>query len=408
MIWTLRCLVAFMSMLMCLPGWALDRSRFFEKHQQGCPQWMREQIEEDFSEFFKTGITEKALQYTLKQCIHTGGGSSKFTRYRIINNQIFRSNHEIWLNYFDGVLLELTKLVHLPDVDFILCLHDGVVASDEQRPVCLEDNLYWVTQDRSNQAPVFARARQKKLPYIALLPDYSAYSFLQTLIPIIEQASLKYPWEKKERKAFWRGFASERPVIPDPTLYPFYKIRPRLALCIQSFLFPNLVDAGMVEPVPSLEEHAPFWSHRMTQAELEKGYLPMAEQLSYAYLPCLDGIVCSYPGYYYRLLSNSVTFHAESADELWFYRLLRPYEHYIPLKSDCSDIVEAVLWAQEHDDQCREIAERSRELVRNSLSEEDNYLYVLYALQRYARLQKFVLEPLWKETIIDPDWRQVH
>ena len=372
---------------------------------------MREQIEEDFADFSKTGVTERGLAGTLNQCLHKGGQdeSSKFTRYRIVNNQIFRSNHDIWLDYFDGALLQLAKMVKLPNVDFILCLHDGIVATHhEQRPVNLAtDDLYWVTQNREDQAPVFVRARQKRLPYIILLPDYSAFSFLQTLIPTIEKANRKYPWKTKRKMALWRGFASERAVIPTPMSGVNHNIRPRLALCIYSSMFPDTINAGMIEPPPSIATFAPESSQIVSQSSLRKEYIPMGDQLAYAYLPCLDGIVCTYPGLYYRLLSNSVVLKAESADELWYYRLLKPFVHYVPLASDCSDIVDVVKWSREHDSLCEQIANAATELVRSHLSEEDNYLYVLYAIEHYARLQKFNTKDLWHDTINNPKWRKI-
>ena len=34
-----------------------------------------------------------------------------------------------------------------------------------------------------------------------------------------------------------------------------------------------------------------------------------------------------------------------------FYKQLKPYEHYIPIKRDISDLLEKIQWAKDHDEQ---------------------------------------------------------
>ena len=46
--------------------------------------------------------------------------------------------------------------------------------------------------------------------------------------------------------------------------------------------------------------------------------------------------------------------------------LARPWEHYIPVKMDLSDLEEKILWAKEHDDELHSIAKRGKEFAYRS------------------------------------------
>ena len=40
----------------------------------------------------------------------------------------------------------------------------------------------------------------------------------------------------------------------------------------------------------------------------------------------------------------------------WYKKLLQPYIHYIPIKSDLSDLLEKIKWCIDNDEKCKEIA----------------------------------------------------
>ena len=66
----------------------------------------------------------------------------------------------------------------------------------------------------------------------------------------------------------------------------------------------------------------------------------------------LDGTVAAYrlP---YLLASDSVVLKQESLYYEYFYKDLKPYEHYIPFKRDLSDLLEKIQWARDHDEEVR-------------------------------------------------------
>lgn len=53
----------------------------------------------------------------------------------------------------------------------------------------------------------------------------------------------------------------------------------------------------------------------------------------------------------YLLAGNSVVLKQDSIYYEHFYNELQPWKHYIPFKSDLSDLLEKLQWAKEHDEE---------------------------------------------------------
>lgn len=70
----------------------------------------------------------------------------------------------------------------------------------------------------------------------------------------------------------------------------------------------------------------------------------------YKYQINIDGTVAAYrlP---YLLAGNSVVLKQDSTYYEHFYNELQPWKHYIPFKSDLSDLLEKLQWAKEHDEE---------------------------------------------------------
>jgi hypothetical protein len=48
----------------------------------------------------------------------------------------------------------------------------------------------------------------------------------------------------------------------------------------------------------------------------------------------------------------------------WYYDELKPFEHYVPVKADMSDLLEQIAWVRSHDAEAKAIAERGQALAR--------------------------------------------
>ena len=69
----------------------------------------------------------------------------------------------------------------------------------------------------------------------------------------------------------------------------------------------------------------------------------------------VDGTVAAYrlP---YLLVGDSVVLKQDSIYYEHFYNELQPWKHYIPVKSNLSDLLEKLKWAKDHDEEVRSVS----------------------------------------------------
>jgi hypothetical protein len=329
--------------------------------------WASKQIEQDFAPF--ATITQEALDETFQKA---SAHSSQIYRYRIEEGQIRRSPQQDLTGraaVFDRILTRLNKAKRLPSVDFIVSMDDGM-------PEASHD--FWITP---HQAPVLAWAKRKELaPYVVLIPDFltTRESSWHVDIDTINQKYKTLPWEKRKGAAFWRGASNDKGYTLSN-----YAQKPRFLISAMSKEHPDLVNAGFCRVYPA-DVEALF-----TQMGIILGNVSIAGHLDYKYLPVIDGYMCTFPGFQWRLLSGSLTLKQESDEIQYFYGALKPHEHYLPLRNDLSDLLEKIAWAKEHDAECRQMAENARAFALQNLLPESIYAYLYHVLQKYAALQDF-------------------
>ncbi|KAJ6579675.1 glycosyl transferase family 90-domain-containing protein [Mycena vulgaris] len=112
---------------------------------------------------------------------------------------------------------------------------------------------------------------------------------------------------------------------------------------------------------------------------------PREEGYQYKYVFDVDGNAFS--GRYLGLLkSGSLVFKSTLFTE-YFDDWLRPFEHYIPVLPDLSDLVDRIEWAIAHDAEARRIQEAGREFAERVLTDAQNDCYFAAVLLEWARLQ---------------------
>lgn len=68
------------------------------------------------------------------------------------------------------------------------------------------------------------------------------------------------------------------------------------------------------------------------------------------------------------LRSRSVILRVESRFRLWFDDELRPWEHFVPVRADLSDLLEKVRWCRDNDPECRAMVETAAAVGERLLS----------------------------------------
>lgn len=340
--------------------------------------WFDEQIEDDFKIFNTSGITEEMNDQTMEWAKnYSEYGPGCCVRVKVINSKIYTFDVNNKLKDFPAIsrILEKIQEKHpLPDLDFVYFHAAGpeLINKNGERP----------------SGPVLAGNKTDEFPNIILYHDRvtlsstykkSDYDWIKT-IDSVNQAILKHPWEQKIEKLFWRGIVSD---YKTPTSENWWKSSIRGSLYHLSLDYSDLMDIGLTNfclvDVFKKMHHEPLFP-----------YANINEHIKYKYQICLDGYTATNPGYAWRLLSNCLTFKVDSPIRQWFYKGLKPWKHYIPVKTDLSDLANLLLWAKQNDADAKTIVSNAQEFAKEYLVDLDIlYLYCYKVLMKYASLQKF-------------------
>jgi len=192
------------------------------------------------------------------------------------------------------------------------------------------------------------------------------------------------PWEEKEGKAMWRGGAPEEgPPEADEEFDPMETRHIKWKL-ISEFVGHPLVDAKYTR-----RDFKGFAEKGLFKPEYIAPRTEMDEQLKYKYMIAIEGNDVS-SAIKWMLFSNSVVLSPPFRFDSWSMEcFLEPFVHYIPLKTDLSDLIERIEWAESNPDEARKISERATLFVYDLLMSDDaineNQLVLEGIMERYER-----------------------
>lgn len=94
------------------------------------------------------------------------------------------------------------------------------------------------------------------------------------------------------------------------------------------------------------------------------------EQSKYKYVLHIPGHSCAYR-LTLELFFNSVILYYPSDTHLWYFPMLKPYIHYIPIKRfDAANLFETIQWCKENEVECEKIANNAREFALQYLNSD--------------------------------------
>ncbi|XP_056640129.1 protein O-glucosyltransferase 2-like isoform X1 [Diorhabda sublineata] len=278
--------------------------------------------------------------------------SVSLCHYIVKNNKIYRKCYGKYVGFnifVDNILLSLTRKVVLPDVEFFSNLGD------------------WPLSTLKKKYPIFSWCGSTD-SFDIIMPTYDiTESTLEnlgrvTLDVLSVQGNTDGPWETRIPKLFWRG--------RDSNQY-------RLELIKLSKEYPDLINASLTN----------FFFYR----DQEHIYGPKTEHISffkffqYKYQLAIDGTVATYrmP---YLLAGGSLVFKPESKYFEHYYKDLKPYVHYVPVKSDISDLIEKIKWAINNDKEAKEIASNAQKFVNENLLPKNIFCYYFHLFNEFSKI----------------------
>lgn len=329
--------------------------------QAAAPAWMKEQIAADLAPFCKEDLTSEAIDrfldtYDQKQ------NPWLLVRYKIQNNRLIQKtfgNYSIPstrnMASLTAALQRLCRYFTLPEVDFVVSLHDAL--------------------DRvKNPIPVFVFSKHStEAPHNVLIPDFEALSLCHRFYPKRKNAQAP-----SIQKAIFRGAMTGG----DFTLENFAHF-PRSRAITASLQYPELIDARYTTICQTAEPDA-IWAKYRDYFGLQ---LTIDKQLQYRYQLLIDGNSCAYSRALWQLIAGCVILKQDSENIQWYYGALHPYVHYVPVASDLSNLKEVIEWAQVHENEVEAIAKNAKQLAENCLAYDKIYQYLFVLLRHYGSLQ---------------------
>lgn len=335
----------------------LNVDLFYAKMKEPAPEWMMEQINHDLAPF-NTELSSKFLDTLFERddlCLVRVKVSSGNISIQKSN----WANRHIVAEKIIQPLLELHAFAPLPDLDFVFSAHDELNRVRNEPPL-----------------PIFIITKARQDAGFILIPDWFALKEFEPDKSLVVQGNALYPWESKSHLLFFRGGDSG---IWDLRRWPDF---PRPKLMKLSNEYPDLIDAKF-----SYLHHRQFHEYAHQQGFMGE-WISMQETIQHKYLMDIDGNCAPTPRFPLLLHSNSVILKNMTDSMLWFYGTIKPYEHFIPVKENLSDLLTQLAWAKNHDEECQKISENARKLAAEVLSPESIYLYLYQLLCEYSKRQQ--------------------
>jgi hypothetical protein len=164
------------------------------------------------------------------------------------------------------------------------------------------------------------------------------------------------PWRERHKIAFWRGATTGGEDIDAS-----WELLDRVRLCRIGAEHPALFDAGLagVVQLNALDAAA------VNASGLVRNFVPETQFIEYRYQIDIDGNTNSWPGLFQKLLTGSPVLKVASRHgyRQWYYDRLVPWENFVPVASDMSDLVEKLDWLRGHDAEAERIGAAGRMLA---------------------------------------------
>ena len=177
-------------------------------------------------------------------------------------------------------------------------------------------------------------------------------------------------WSKKKNKVVFRGSATQCGSDLDTNQ--------RLKASQYGFEHPELLNVGITDWKQRMKK---FKGEEMKIIDKNKFHFDVVQPLTrqqqseYKYILHIPGYVGAF-----RLASefrmHSVILIVNSEHKLWFTHLLVPYEHFIPVKNDLSDLLDITKWCIKNDKKCKKIAENSYHFYQKYLTKNGLFDYM--------------------------------
>ena len=289
----------------------------------------------------------------------------------------YRENVDYRMKLITDMLRTVHHMVSLPEVEFVAHLWDHPKV------------------DRQTPLPIFAHYSDESHRDIPMPAPWSwdekQHSFPQPWIKVRGGGACAKPWGTRDEKLYFRGGCNGPTRGWRGPLWPFY---PRKRANRLSASSGGTIDAGVYDHCdsPKLSPLEWAWDAQM-EKEMgrnapKKRIEPFGKNCEHRYILHIDGNVAS-SRLASELFVGSTIFKQESFSSEYFYPLLKPWVHYIPVATNLHDVPSKLKWAKEHPRKAEAIAKAGADFAREHLHTSSIACYWWQLLTAFAELQDF-------------------
>ncbi|XP_046604805.1 protein O-glucosyltransferase 2-like isoform X1 [Neodiprion virginianus] len=297
--------------------------------------------------------------------------SVSICHYVVKLNKIYRQcygQHVGFKTFMDAILLSLARKFVIPDIELFVNLGDWPLVSNTEKTYPI---FSWCGSDDSKDIA---------MPSYDLTESTLENMGRVMLDMLSVQGNTKLPWLAKVEKAFWRGRDS---------------CRERLDLIDIARKHPDLINASITNFF--------FFKNEIDKYGPRENHTSFFNFFDYKYQLNIDGSVAAYR-FPYLLAGDSLVFKQESKYYEFFYKQLRPYEHYIPIKKDLTDLVEKIRWAKQHDNIAYKVSRNGQLFARDNLMPQNIFCYHAVLFKEWSnRLKSKVVRLAGMEEVPQPE-----
>ncbi|KAJ8796710.1 hypothetical protein J1605_017813 [Eschrichtius robustus] len=365
-------------------------------------------IEEDLTPF-RGGISRKMMAEVVRRKLGT--------HYQVINNRLYRENDCMFPSRCSGVEHFILEVIgRLPDMEMVINVRDY-----PQVPKWMEPAI-----------PVFSFSKTSEYHDI-MYPAWTFWEGGPAVWPIyptglgrwdlfredLVRSAAQWPWKKKNSTAYFRG--SRTSPERDPLILLSRK-SPKLvdAEYTKNQAWKSMKWSSINAPTPSINnflftERIPWESQLLRMSilwitantrttsnpwnnrefiETSQGHVDVSlktengKRKERGYLFNFRGVAASFR-LKHLFLCGSLVFHVGDEWLEFFYPQLKPWVHYIPVKTDLSDVQELLQFVKANDDVAQEIAERGSQFILNHLQMDDITCYWENLLTEYSKFLSY-------------------
>ena len=213
-----------------------------------------------------------------------------------------------------------------------------------------------ISLDDGGSAPGLAFCDSR--PGYVLIPDPHYLSQDQYRPMVQDFQAHAVAWDDRRLLAFWRGSTTGTPA--DPVLG--WRSLPRVRLAEIAASHPDLIDAGITNVNQGIDQAG---TEELRARGLLRPRVARRDFLQYRYQIDIDGNTSSWDGFFMKLLSGSPVLKVASTQGFrqWYYDRLVPWQHFVPVEPDMSDLIDKIRWLQANDDAARQIGQAARDFA---------------------------------------------